>query len=376
MTRAPYLLSDHSVDIARETGTLSELALALSARTPVLVFCGELSAAAATVAETQSVQEASGISSAPYGALILQAWQGNARATRELIETTLGDAGVRGEGIGIAVSEYAHAVLCNGRGEYEEALAAAVSASEHREVVAENWGLSELIEPATRTGRTDLANEALERLSRKARAARTEWAAGIEARSRALLSQAGDADRWFREAIDHLSRTRVRAELARAELLYGEWLRRHSRRLDARAQLRAAHDQFASMGMDAFAERAEQRAARDRREDPEADRRHARRPDRAGAPDRRSRPRRPLERRDRCPALPQPAHRRVAPAQGVRQARDPLAQGPRRRARGHQVSLTLYPNALAAAATTSSCGTSRRCWPMFQRCPKGSSSCP
>jgi DNA-binding CsgD family transcriptional regulator len=251
-----YVLSDHSVEIARETGTLSELALALSARTPVLVFCGELSAAAATVAETQSVQEASGIGSAPYGALILQAWQGNARATRELIETTLGDAGVRGEGIGIAVSEYARAVLCNGRGEYEEALAAAVSASEHREVVAENWGLSELIEPATRTGRTDLANEALERLSRKARAARTEWAAGIEARSRALLSPAGDADRWFREAIDHLSRTRVRAELARAELLYGEWLRRHSRRLDARAQLRAARDQFASMGMEAFAERA------------------------------------------------------------------------------------------------------------------------
>jgi DNA-binding CsgD family transcriptional regulator len=251
-----YLLSHRNVDVARETGTLSELALALSARTPVLVFCGELSAAATTVAESQSVQEVSGISSAPYGALILQAWQGRARETRALIDVTLREAGARGEGIGVAISEYARAVLCNGRGEYEEALVAAASASEHREVVAENWGLSELIEPATRTGRTDLANEALDRLSRKARAAQTDWAAGIEARSRALLSDAGDAEGWFRDAIDHLGRTQVRAELARTQLLYGEWLRRESRRLDARAQLGAAHDQFTTMGMQAFAERA------------------------------------------------------------------------------------------------------------------------
>ena len=248
-------LSRRSVDIARETGTLSELALALSARTPVLVFCGELSAAAATVAESRSVQEASGIISAPYGALILQAWQGRARETRALIETTLREASARGEGIGVAISEYARAVLCNGCGEYEEAFAAASSAGEHQEVVAENWGLSELIEPATRTGRTALAHEALERLTTKARAAGTDWAAGIAARSRALLSEAGEADGSFRDAIDHLGRTRVRAELARTQLLYGEWLRRENRRLDARTQLRAAHDQFTAMGMEAFAER-------------------------------------------------------------------------------------------------------------------------
>jgi ATP/maltotriose-dependent transcriptional regulator MalT len=202
------------------------------------------------------VQEASGIVSAPYGALILQAWQGRARETRELIAMTLREAGARGEGIGVAICEYARAVLCNGRGEYEEALIAAASASEHREVVAENWGLSELIEPATRTGRSDLAHEALDRLSRKARATRTDWALGIEARSRALLHDGGDADGWFRDAIDHLGRTRVRAELARTQLLYGEWLRRENRRLDARAQLRAAHDQFTSTGMEAFAKRA------------------------------------------------------------------------------------------------------------------------
>jgi DNA-binding CsgD family transcriptional regulator len=250
------LLSDHSVQSARDTGTLSELALALSARTPVLVLCGELDAAALTVAETESVQEATGISSAPYGALILDAWRGRARETRALIETTMRDAAGRGEGIGVAISEYARAVLCNALGEYEEALSAACSASDHREVVAENWGLSELVEPATRTGRTDLAADALDRLGRKARATGSDWALGIEARSRALLSEGDEAERAFREAIERLGRTRVRAELARAHLLYGEWLRREHRRVDARAELRAAHDRFASMGMAAFADRA------------------------------------------------------------------------------------------------------------------------
>ena len=250
-----YLLSRRSVEIAHETGMLSELALALSARTPVLVFCGELSAAALAVAETQWVQDVTGISSAPYGALILEAWRGRTRETRDLIELTLREAHIRREGIGVAISEYARAVLCNGLGQYEEAFVAASSAIEYQEVVGENWGLSELIEPATRTGRIDLATDALDRLARKARATRTDWAFGIEARSRALLSEDSRAEGWFRKAIEHLGRTRVRAELARTHLLYGEWLRRKNRRLDARASLRAAHDQFTAMGMEAFAER-------------------------------------------------------------------------------------------------------------------------
>jgi DNA-binding CsgD family transcriptional regulator len=249
-------LSRRSVEIARETGMLPELALALSARTPVLVFCGELSAAASSVAETQWVEDVTGISSAPYGALILEAWRGRTHEARELIEMTLSEAGLRGEGIGVAISEYARAVLCNGLGQYEEAFIAASSASEYREVVGENWGLSELIEPATRTGRTDLATDALNRLARKARATRTDWALGIEARSRALLSEDDRAEGLFHEAIEHLSRTRVRAELARTHLLYGEWQRRKNRRFDARASLRLAHEQFTSMGLEAFAERA------------------------------------------------------------------------------------------------------------------------
>ena len=248
-------LSRSSVDIARETGTLSELALALSARTPILVFCGDLAAARAATLETASVEEATGIRSAPYGALILSAWRGSEPETTDLIEMTERDAGARGEGIGLAIGAYARAVLCNGLGRYEEALAAAASACEHREVVAENWGLSELVEPATRCGRLDLATDALERLAAKARATRTDWALGVEARARALLGEGPDAERWLRTAIDHLGRTRVRAELARTHLLYGEWLRRESRRVDARAELNVAHDLFTSMGMEGFAER-------------------------------------------------------------------------------------------------------------------------
>jgi ATP/maltotriose-dependent transcriptional regulator MalT len=122
-------------------------------------------------------------------------------------------------------------------------------------MVAHNWGLSELIESATRTGRTDLATDALNRLARKARASGTDWGLGMAARSRALLSEGDDAEGGFREAIDHLSRTRVRAELARAHLLYGEWLRRANRRVDARGELTVAYETFSAMGIDGFAER-------------------------------------------------------------------------------------------------------------------------
>jgi DNA-binding CsgD family transcriptional regulator len=251
-----HALSHSSVEIARETGTLSELALALSARAPIQVFCGDLAAAGTTVAETESVEETTGIGAAPYGALILSAWRGRQAETTALIDTTEREARDRGEGIGLAISAYARAVLCNGLGLYQDALAAAVTASEHQEIVAENWGLSELVESATRCGMTDLAKDATNRLAIKAEATRTDWALGIEARARALLDQDGDAERWFGKAIEHLDRTRIRAELARTHLLNGERLRREGRRLDARTELNVAHDLFTSMGMEAFADRA------------------------------------------------------------------------------------------------------------------------
>jgi DNA-binding CsgD family transcriptional regulator len=251
-----YLLSDRHLQTARKMGALSELPLALGSRTPILVFCGELSAAASLVQETRSVMEATGVNEAPYGALTLAAWRGEEREARELIELTMGEATSRGEGVGVAISQYAHAVLCNGFGQYEEALAAAVDAcADPREMVAHNWGLTELIESATRTGRTDLATTALHRLTDKARATGTEWALGLEARSHALLSDGDAAENRFRAAIEHLGRTRVRGQLARAHLLYGEWLHRTNRRMDARAELRTAHDMFNAMGMAGFAER-------------------------------------------------------------------------------------------------------------------------
>jgi DNA-binding CsgD family transcriptional regulator len=251
------LLSASSVEFARSTGTLSELALALSARTPVLVFRGDLLEAAATVSETTSVEQATGVRAAPYGALMVSAWQGSPNETTELIDVTEREAEARGEGIGLAISAYARAVLCNGLARYEDALAAATSAISHREVVAENWGLSEIVEAATRCGRDDLAADALDRLAMKADAAGTDWAHGIEARARALLAADEDADQWYLRAIDHLQRTHIRAELARAHQLYGEWLRRQGRRRDARANLNVAHEMFLAMGMQAFAQRAE-----------------------------------------------------------------------------------------------------------------------
>ena len=163
--------------------------------------------------------------------MILAAWRGQAREATELIEVTIREASSRGEGIGIAIGEYAHAVLCNGFGEYEEAFAAARSATDDRELVVPNWAMPELIESATRTGRSDLAADALNRLVGKARASGTDWALGIALRSRALLSEGDLAEGCFHDAIEHLSRTRVRGELARAHLLYGEWLRREGRRV-------------------------------------------------------------------------------------------------------------------------------------------------
>ena len=251
---------DH-LEIARTTGALSELWVALSSRTPVLVFCGDLSGAASLVAEAQSVSEATGISGAPYGGLILAAWRGQVREATELIEITMREAGSRGEGIGIAIGEYAHAVLCNGFGEYEDAFAAARRAIDDRELVVPNWAMTELIESATRTGRFDVAADALHRLVAKAQASGTDWALGLALRSRALLSEGDLSEGSFHDAIEHLSRTRVRGELARTHLLYGEWLRRQGRRVHAHEQLRTAHQMFATIGMDTFAERARRELA-------------------------------------------------------------------------------------------------------------------
>ncbi len=252
-----YSLSEHQTRVARSTGALSQLALALSSYTPVLVFRGDISAAEYAVGEAEAVQEATGIQAAPYGGLIVTAWRGLERPTRDLVEATVREATSRGEGIGIAVAEYARAVLCNGLGRYDEALEAATRATEDSaELVAHNWGLGELVEAGARSGRLDLATQAHRRLARKAHASGTDWAKGIEARCRALLDEGPGAEDAYRESITHLEHASVRSELARTHLVYGEWLRRANRRVDARKELTAAHDSLTSMRLSAFAERA------------------------------------------------------------------------------------------------------------------------
>jgi len=174
-----------------------------------------------------------------------------------LIEAVIEDSRATGQGLAIQESQRFSAVLYNGLGRYESAVAQAQQASEQvPELFTSMWVLPELIEAASRTRQTRLAADALGRLAEATSVAQTGWGQGIYARSRALLSDGEDAEGWYRQAVDRLSRTALRTELARAHLLYGEWLRRQGRRADARAQLRTAHDMFDAIGMEAFAERA------------------------------------------------------------------------------------------------------------------------
>jgi DNA-binding CsgD family transcriptional regulator/tetratricopeptide (TPR) repeat protein len=251
-------LSNRYVRLTRDAGALSELPLALSQRAGVLLFAGELTAAASLVEEVQVVQEATGSRLAPYGSLALAALRGREPEMSVLATATKDEAVQRGEGIGIGLSDWATAVLHNGLGHYQDAMAAAETASAYLPNVSPsvNWGLVELVEAAARCGLRDRATEAVRRLSESTSASGGDWALGVEARSRALLSEGETADRLYREAIERLGRSRVRAELARARLLYGEWLRREDRRTDAREQLRASHRMLTTMGMDGFAERA------------------------------------------------------------------------------------------------------------------------
>jgi DNA-binding CsgD family transcriptional regulator len=174
----------------------------------------------------------------------------------------MGEAVARGEGLGVTVAQWSTALLHNGLGRYGDALIAArVAGGIRAEPGAAHWGLSELVEAAARTGAVGEATDALERLSEVTQASRTDWALGVEARSRALLSRGDAAEELYREAIERLDRTRCRAELGRAWLLYGEWLRREGRRVDAREHLRSANDLYRRIGAEAFAERARRELA-------------------------------------------------------------------------------------------------------------------
>jgi DNA-binding CsgD family transcriptional regulator len=249
-------VSMRGVEVARGAGALTVLAVSVNVMTQAVVLGGDLSRAAALVAEADSVTEATGAQVAPYGALVLAGFQGRGDRGFRLIDDTIERFTAVGQGTAVQYARWARAVLLNGLGRYEEALTVAREASDDTpELFVAVWAAAEMLESAARCNDKELARDALERVTAASGVAPTDWALGIQARCRALLSEGDDADRLYREAVERLGKTRLRPELARAHLLYGEWLRRENRRVDARTHLRAAHELFVTIGMEAFAER-------------------------------------------------------------------------------------------------------------------------
>ena len=254
--RAWFELASWQTELARATGTLSLLPYALDYLAENHILAGDLSMAAGLMTEARGLSSGLRADTLPYIALLLAAWRGQATTASSLVEVMTREAHARGEGCAIAFAEYATATLHNGLGQYELASDAAQKASASNEIVTSSWALYELVEAASRSGRLDVARDAVDRLSERLSASGTEWAKGTEARSRALVEDGERAEDLHRQAIELLGQCRMAAHLARARLTYGEWLRREGRRVDAREQLRAAHDMFASMGAEGFAERA------------------------------------------------------------------------------------------------------------------------
>jgi DNA-binding CsgD family transcriptional regulator len=251
-----YVLATRALRVARETGALSVLPTAATYRAALHVHAGEFGAASSLIAEADAMTHATGMAPLKYAALMMAAWRGNEAEGVELFEAGRIEAAARGEGMGLRVKEWARALLYNGCGRYGEALEAARRGCDEDDVGLFAWACVELIEAGVRCGDTDAASAALERLSERTQASGTDWALGIEAGSRALLSDGPDAERLYSEAVDRLARTRGVVHVARARLLYGEWLRRENRRVDAREQLRAAHEIFSDIGAEGFAERS------------------------------------------------------------------------------------------------------------------------
>ena len=249
-------LGIRNVQIARDAGALAVLPLAMNYLATLRIFEGDLDAAAALLDEAEAIADATGGAPIVFGRLQLAAFRGDEALASALIEASEPGAIARGEGVVLTFAEHGRAVLHNSLGHYQAALDPAQSASAQDELMLSVWSLPELVEAATRYGRTDLAADAVERLTERTQAAGTALALGIEARSRALLSDGEPAECLYREAIQRLGGTRMRSALVRAHLLYGEWLRRENRRGDAREQLRTAYEGFAAMGMEAFTERS------------------------------------------------------------------------------------------------------------------------
>ena len=250
-------LAIRQVELARAVGALSLLPFAITQRFGMHLHAGEFATVAQLVDEFSVLKEATATGLPDFGTMILAAWQGRSREAFRLIDEFITDMSERGQGYGVSLPHYTASVLYNGLGRYADAMASAELASEQRDDLAfANLALAELIEAAVRGGQPERAAAAMGRLTELTLPSGTAWGLGVAARSRALLSEGDEAERLYREAIGHLSSAPARTELARAHLLYGEWLRRQRRRREAREHLRTARDMLEAMGMDAFAERA------------------------------------------------------------------------------------------------------------------------
>jgi DNA-binding CsgD family transcriptional regulator len=252
-----HVLSSRQLQKSRDAGALMRLPIDLAGWATLAAMRGEFRPAAAAIAEAEAVTAVTGSRLAPYAALLLAALRGNEGEAMPLTESVIREADAGGQGIGVQWARWIESILFNGLGHYARALSSAqLAADEAPELFISAWALPELVEAAVHVGEPELAAGAAKRLSDAAAAAGTDWALGIDARSRALLSEGTVAESLHQEAIKRLGRTTLAPELARARLLYGEWLRRANRRVDARDQLRAAHEQLSSIGMEAFAQRA------------------------------------------------------------------------------------------------------------------------
>jgi DNA-binding CsgD family transcriptional regulator len=248
-----FALATTGVRVARDTGALLLLPNALNHLAALNVHSGALAAAAALSDEVSLIAQATGLPSLGYSRYKLAAVRGDRVLVQSLADGVLADAAVRGEGQAIGMHLALDALMLNGYGQYEKALTVAREGCEYDEVIAYNGSLVELVEAAVRSGQPDEAATAFDRLRERTSAAGTAWALGVEARSRALLH---DDEVAYQESVDQLTNSRATVELARSRLVFGEWLRRENRRVDAREQLRAAHESFSRMGAEAFAERA------------------------------------------------------------------------------------------------------------------------
>ena len=243
--------------LARASGALEALAVADNAYGQAAAFGGDFATARLLIAEVDAVKAATGTRIAAHAAIALAGLRGQEREASALFDAAIARASAAGQGTAVQYANWARAVLMNGLGRYDKATAAAVEASNGApQIHVASWALVELIEAASRIGNTPLATDALARLTEHTSGCETDWGLGIVARSRALLETGDAAERLYREAIEHLGRTRLQPDVARAHLVYGEALRRDARRIDAREHLRRAHELLSSIGMDAFADRA------------------------------------------------------------------------------------------------------------------------